>query len=61
MSAIILNSPVVDPKLVQDHKRERDHKHKWARGEAIITPGHANKRPAKTEYPLKLGHANSRR
>jgi len=35
-------------KLELDRKRELDQKHKWALGEAILTPGRPSKRPVKT-------------
>lgn len=46
MSDHSLNDAVKDCKLVQDRKRELNHRHKWALGEAFATPGHPGRRPA---------------
>lgn len=47
MSTRRFDEEVEDQKLVQDHKRERDHKYKWAHGEAVIISGQSSVRPAK--------------
>ncbi|KAI4231437.1 MAG: hypothetical protein LQ349_005614 [Xanthoria aureola] len=41
------HDPTMRRKLGQDHKRELDQKHKWARGEASPTRGCDKKTPAK--------------
>ncbi|MCJ1467036.1 hypothetical protein MMC07_005658 [Pseudocyphellaria aurata] len=51
MSSLLLNVVAKDQKLVQDHKRERDHKYKWAHGEAMKVRGRSSKRPAKLTNP----------
>lgn len=52
MSPLSFNEQNKDQKLVQDHKRERDHKYKWAHGEAIIIAGQLSRRPAKVHKTL---------
>ncbi|MCJ1426256.1 hypothetical protein MMC29_004159 [Sticta canariensis] len=51
MSTVTLDDVAKDQKLVQDHKREMDHKYKWAHGEAMTIPGRSSKRPAKLSNP----------
>lgn len=45
MSDHSLNDAVKEHKLVQDHKRELDSKHKWALGEAGVVRGRQSIRP----------------
>lgn len=52
MSPLSSDEQHKDQKLVQDHKRERDHKYKWAHGEAIIITGRLSRRPAKANKAL---------
>lgn len=52
MSPLSFDEKCKDQKLIQDHKRERDHKYKWAHGEAIIMAGRLNRRPAKVNKAL---------
>ncbi|KAK4697786.1 hypothetical protein P7C71_g359, partial [Lecanoromycetidae sp. Uapishka_2] len=56
MSEGSLKDLATERKLEQDHKRELDHKHKWALGEGPITPGHMCKRPAK---PFNTGYSRA--
>ena len=47
MSTTGIIDVAVGGKLDQDHKRERDQKHKWAFGEETPSRGRVNKRPVK--------------
>ena len=51
MSDLSLKDHAKERKLDQDHKRELNQKHKWARGEGPVTSGQLGRRPAK---PLGL-------
>ena len=51
MASYSLHDTAMGDRLEQDHKREIDQKHKWALGEAVLTPGRHGRRPAKPPGP----------